>query len=432
MAFGWMIVAALALLFFFSWVRSQLMALTELRRSLESVRDAKAARPVLAWTSWPLARLVRTYGEAMPELEARIGRLERDGQQLHAVLSGMADAVIAVDARRRLLFANARADVLFGTGPQSVGRRIHELVRSPSVQDAVDASLAGPSSYRGDLTINEREGVRLGSGRHLAVTGTPLPGSPPPGAVLVFHDVTELRRLERMRQDFVANASHELKTPLAAIKAYTETLLNGALRDENVNIRFLKRIEEQSDRLNHLVLDLLSLARMESGGDTFDHTPVVFADEVEALAESHRERAETLGLTYTVDVSGVSPETMVLADGEALRQIIDNLVDNAIKYSSSGRWVKVCAEDSREGVQLRVSDGGIGIPREALDRVFERFYRVDAARSRELGGTGLGLSIVKHLAQALGGRVSVESRLGQGSTFSIHLPRMIHSPEKTT
>jgi two-component system phosphate regulon sensor histidine kinase PhoR len=432
MAFGWMIVAGLVVLFCLSWGRSQLMALSELRRSLESVRDAKVARPVLAWTSWPLSRLVRIYGEAMPELEARIGRLERDGQQLHAVLSGMADAVIAVDARRRLLFANARADLLFGTTPDSVGRRIHELVRSPSVQDAVDASLAGPSSYRGDLTINEREGVRLGNGRHLAVTGTPLPGSPPPGAVLVFHDVTELRRLERMRQDFVANASHELKTPLAAIRAYTETLLNGALRDENVNVRFLKRIEEQSDRLNRLVLDLLSLARMESGGDTFDHTPIEIGDEIEALAEAHRERAESLGLTYTVDVSGVSPQVRVLADSEALRQMIDNLVDNAIKYSSDGRWVKVHAEESREGVLIRVSDGGIGIPRESLDRVFERFYRVDAARSRELGGTGLGLSIVKHLAQALGGRVSVESRIGQGSTFSIYLPRVTTIAQEAT
>ncbi|WZO96898.1 ATP-binding protein [Isosphaeraceae bacterium EP7] len=431
MAFGWIITAALVLLFVVSWARSQLLALEELRRSLEAVRDDKSARPVLAWTSWPLSRLVRVYGEAMPELEARIGRLERDGQQLHAVLSGMADAVIAVDARRRLLFANARADLLFGTDSGSVGRRIHELIRSPSVQKAVDASLAGPSSYRGDLTINEREGVRLGSGRHLAVTGTPLPGSPPPGAVLVFHDETELRRLERMRQDFVANASHELKTPLAAIKAYTETLLDGALRDENVNLRFLRRIEEQSERLNCLVMDLLSLARMESGGDTFDHTPVAIGEELENLAEAHRERAETLGLTYTVDVSGVSPTTYVLADGEALRQVVDNLVDNAIKYSSAGRWVNVFVEDTEQGVVIRVSDGGIGIPRESLDRVFERFYRVDAARSRELGGTGLGLSIVKHLAQALGGRVSVESRLGQGTTFSIHLPKILNPAAKT-
>ena len=183
------------------------------------------------------------------------------------VLEAMAEGVIAIDVRRRLLFANARANRLFGLDPTSVGRLVPELIRSPQVQEAVEATLAEPRvlSRRDRTGRAATRATRPGPGPSLAVHGTPLPGSPPPGAVLVFHDVTELRRLERMRQDFVANASHELKTPLASIKAYTETLLDWALHDESVNVRFLKRIDEQADRLNQLILDLLSLARLESG-----------------------------------------------------------------------------------------------------------------------------------------------------------------------
>ena len=191
-----------------------------------------------------MGQLTRLFDEVAPRLQARVSQLEQDRQQLSAVLSGMAEGVIAIDGRRRLLFANASADRLFGLGPGSVGRLVPELIRSPQVQEAVEATLAGSEPYRGEITLAGREpGLRL-QPRVLSFHGTPLAGSPPSGAVLVFHDVTDLRRLERMRQDFVANVSHELKTPLASIKAYTETLLDWALNDENVNVRFLKRIEE--------------------------------------------------------------------------------------------------------------------------------------------------------------------------------------------
>ena len=398
-------------------------ALSELTRGVESLEQGKPARPVQAELGGEVGRLVRAFNRVAPELESRVAILERDGQQLRAVLSGMADGVMAVDARRRLLFANAGADKLFGVGPGSVGRLLAELVRSPQVQQAVDASLAGPDAFRGEVTLSTRDASPLSSARVLSVTGTPLPGSPPPGAVLVFHDVTELRRLERMRQDFVANASHELKTPLASIQAYTETLIDGAIHDEAVNVRFLHRIEEQADRLNRLVLDLLSLARLESSQDVFRHDPLAIAPFLGECAEAHRERAESKGLSFVVDFSGLRPETLVAADDEAIRQVLDNLVDNAIKYTHEGGFVRVSGREASGDVSLIVADGGIGIPRDDLPRVFERFYRVDKARSRELGGTGLGLAIVKHLVQALGGRIAVESRLGVGTTFLVHLPR---------
>ena len=204
------------------------------------------------------------------------------------VLGGMAEGVIAIDSRRRLLFANKSADHLFGLGPQAVGRLVPELIRSPQIQEAVDATLGGPDSYRGEILLPGREVLPRSLPRVLAVHGSLLPGSSPSGAVLVFHDVTELRRLERMRQDFVANVSHELKTPLASIKAYTETLLDWALHDEEVNVRFLNRIEEQADRLNQLILDLLSLARLESGHEVFHHGPLAVSAVVESCIETHR------------------------------------------------------------------------------------------------------------------------------------------------
>jgi two-component system phosphate regulon sensor histidine kinase PhoR len=358
-------------------------------------------------------------------VEARTARLEQDRQQLTVVLEAMAEAVIAVDTRRRLLFANAGANRLFGLDGSSVGRLVAQLIRSPQVQEAVEATLrpVGPVAFQGEVALPGRDGPGRSPGRILAVRGTPLPGRPSPGAVLVFHDVTELRRLERMRQDFVANASHELKTPLASIKAYTETLLDWALHDESVNVRFLERIDEQVERLNQLILDLLSLARLESGQEIFDHQPLRIIPVLEACVEGHRGRATAKGLALTFDPGGLSSEALILADEEAVRQITDNLVDNAIKYTSEHGSVQVRCTADLEAIMVEVSDSGIGIPREDLPRIFERFYRVDKARSRELGGTGLGLSIVKHLVQSIGGRIDVSSRLGAGSRFTVRFPR---------
>ena len=243
----------------------------------------------------PVGRLVRAFNSAATEVQSRAARLEQDRQQLIVVLEAMAEAVIAVDTRHHLLFANAGANRLFGLDASSVGRLVEELIRSPQVQDAIEATLrlVNPTPYQGNYRFPvamDRSGVRR---RSLSVRGTPLPGIPSPGAVLVFHDVTDLRRLERMRQDFVANASHELKTPLASIKAYTETLLDWALHDETKNVRYLEQIDEQAERLNQLILDLLSLARLESGQEVFDHQPLSLIPVLESCVEAHRGRATT-------------------------------------------------------------------------------------------------------------------------------------------
>ncbi len=395
----------------------------ELERALVSLGEGRPVRPTRTRVAGPVGALARTFDSVIPRVEGRIERLERDVEQLRVVLGGMAEGVIAIDSRRRLLFANKSADRLFGLGTLAVGRLVPELIRSPQIQEAVDATLSGPDPYRGEIPLLGREVMPRSPPRVLAVHGSLLPGSSPSGAVLVFHDVTELRRLERMRQDFVANVSHELKTPLASIKAYTETLLDWALHDEDVNVRFLHRIEEQADRLNQLILDLLSLARLESGHEVFHHGPLAVSAVVEACFETHKGRAESKGLLLSLDLGPVDEATLIVADEEAVHQVLDNLVDNAIKYTPEGGWVRVSCLLSDDSVELAVADSGIGIPRDDLPRIFERFYRVDKARSREMGGTGLGLSIVKHVIQSIGGEIAVDSRLGEGTRFDVRFPR---------
>ena len=399
----------------------------DVTRGLKSLGDGEKPRLILAEGNGPIRRLAETFNAAATEVQSRAARLDQDRRELLVVLGSMAESVIAVDARRRLLFANASAHRVFGLDGTSVGRLVPELIRSPLVQEAVDATLglSSPTTYKGEVTLPARDPAGRGPVRYLSVHGTPLPGYPSPGSVLVFHDVTDLRRLERMRQDFVANASHELKTPLASIKAFTETLLDWALHDEAVNVRFLERIDEQVERLNLLVLDLLSLARLESGEQSFEHSPLALVPILESCVEAQRERAQTKNLRLKLQPGDIDRETLVLADEEAIRQIADNLIDNAIKYTAERGSVSVICGLTTDSVRIDFADTGIGIPRDDLPRIFERFYRVDKARSRELGGTGLGLSIVKHLVQSIGGQIDVASRVGSGSRFTVFLPRPI-------
>jgi two-component system, OmpR family, phosphate regulon sensor histidine kinase PhoR len=388
-------------------------------------RVGSADRPLRVLPDDPdeVATLGRTFNKMSTRLAARIAELEEDRHQLRAILSGMVEGVVALDSEQRVLFVNERAIQLLELAtPPPVGRRLWEVVRQRALLDAVRKALEGSEPTREEITW---DGV---PGRSLTLHAARLVGSPPRGAVLVLHDTTELRRLERLRQDFVANVSHELKTPLSVIKACVETLLEGAADDASARGLFLQRIAEQSDRLHLLILDLLSLARIESGVELFQYRPVPVAGVVHAAVERHRTRAEARKQTLaTGDGTAAAPPAdegpEVWADEEALEQILDNLIDNALKYTPEGGQVCVSWTLHEHQVCLEVSDTGIGIPAADLARVFERFYRVDKARSREMGGTGLGLSIVKHLAQAMHGSVRATSVLDSGSTFFVCLPR---------
>ena len=407
-------------------IRSWWRSVAELERSLAAVEEGRSFRSRRRRLNGSMFRLSQRIESVVTSRTEQRDRLEREVERLRVVLGGMSEGVIAIDPRRRLLFANQSADLLFNLGPHAVGRLVLELIRSPQFQEAVDATLDGAEAYRGEISLPNREHPARSSPRVLAIQGAVLPGEEPSGAVLVFHDVTDLRRLERMRQDFVANVSHELKTPLASIKAYTETLLDSALHDEEVNVRFLHRIEEQADRLNQLILDLLRLARLESGQAVFHHEPLDVAEILESCVETLRSRAESKELTLVLDLGPVDETTRVVADSEAFHQVFDNLIDNAIKYTPEGGSIQVIGQVDANWVAITVADSGIGIPRDDLPRIFERFYRVDKARSRDLGGTGLGLSIVKHVVGSIGGQISVDSRLGEGTRFRVQLPRLMN------
>jgi two-component system, OmpR family, phosphate regulon sensor histidine kinase PhoR len=414
--------SALAALVVAWWLsRRVTQPLEELTHAAERLAAGGVGHKVYAGGNDEVGRLSRAFNHMSERLAVQFAQLEEDRHQLRTILSGMVEGVVALDADQRILFANERAAQLLEFRTQTaVGRKLWEVVRHRSLQEVVQKALAGPEPYRQELNWQ-------GPGtRSLTAHAARLPGAARRGAVVVLHDTSELRRLERLRQDFVANVSHELKTPLSIIKACVETLLDGAADDPEHRGAFLERVAEQSDRLHALILDLLSLGRIESGTEAFEFQNVPLGPVVFDCLERHHAR----GSAKDQLLEAVPPETepnggglVAWADEEAVSQILDNLVDNAVKYTPPGGRIRVrwCAEETH--VCLQVEDTGIGIPEYDLPRIFERFYRVDRARSRELGGTGLGLSIVKHLVQAMRGTVSARSRLGEGTTFTVRLPR---------
>ena len=362
-----------------------------------------------------LGELARSFEHMSAELGAREYQLRESVQRQTTVLSGMVEGVIAVDAESHILFANLAAGETLGFDPdEAEGCSLMEVVRSHELHENVRRALQGKQLCQGEM---QWQGDTLLT---LDIHATPLPGDPCPGVVLVMHDITELKRLEGLRQQFVANVSHELKTPLSSIKAYTETLLNGALEDKDNAQRFLGRIEEQANRLNDLIQDMLSIACIESGTATLEVVRVSLDSVVKSCFADNELRAQARQVALCNEI--LNPKLRLRGDEEAVRQILNNLIDNAIKYTQpDGKVVVTCQQQDGEAV-IAVADSGIGIAAQHLNRLFERFYRVDKARSRELGGTGLGLSIVKHLCQAMGGSVSVESQPEQGSTFTVRLP----------
>ncbi len=341
-------------------------------------------------------------------------------ERLATVLAAMVEGVLAVDANQRILFANPAAGHLLGFDAQAAeGKKLLEVTRNRTLLDALAEAVTASRRVTRESKRYEIDSP-FAHGQILSLRANPLPGGSPAGALLVLQDVTELRRLEHLRQEFVANVSHELKTPLTAIKAYAETLQRGAVDDPQINRQFVAQIEDEAERLHELILDLLQLARIESGLAKQEIQPVS-VHEVFRKCLARREAAAK-ARSVTVTWEEVTPAVKALADFEGLEQILDNLLDNAIKYTGEGGNVSVRWWSDGPSVQIDIVDTGIGIPRESLARVFERFYRVDRARSRELGSTGLGLAIVKHLVQSLGGTVSVVSEVGAGSTFTVRLP----------
>ena len=382
-----------------------------------------------------LSAAARVVAERTRRSESALVALAEDRDRLYAALEGMSEGVLAVDRSERLLLANRSAVALLRLPRSSLtGRRVWEVVRRSAVTDACEAVLTGAGRFEAEFEVDSAT---------LALRADPLPGAAlpdrPAGAVLQIRDVTELRRLEAVRRDFVSNVSHELKTPIAAISALAETLSDGALDRPTVARNFVAEIEAQADRLHDLVVDIIRLARVESGREVFEVRRVAVGPVAHGCLRDLRAAAAK----GRVRLSAAAPpeEVYVRADADGLATVLDNLLTNALRHTPPGgrvtaewfadapaRHPRAADEPATRGgepagtVTLRVIDTGEGIPAEHLDRVFQRFHRVDPARSRESGGTGLGLAIVKQMVAVFGGAVAVESAPGEGATFSVTLP----------
>ena len=391
-------------------------------RPLEALADAARRmanhnydEPVYVSVRDDFRQLANDFNRIRVDNAARNAEMNR----LSTVLTRMTDGVIALDEAQRIQFANEAAGQLLGFIPEDVqGRPLLEAVRHNKLHELVVRLLA--SKRQEEIEIKWGDDNLRNLLVHAKAFSEGEATGPTVAIVMMIYNLSEVTRLDAMRRDFVANVSHELKTPLSSIKAYAETLSSGAINDEENRDRFVQQIEEQADRLHQLIADLLSLARIEQGNPLFELKRIPLARVVDLCIREQQRAAEQKNIDLSMVPSDQS--VWVEVDEDGLRQILINLIDNAIKYTPEGGVVTVSWTQEDSEIALVIEDNGIGIPDDMRERVFERFFRVDKARSRELGGTGLGLAIVKHLTQSFGGSVGVESSTGGGSRFTVRFP----------
>jgi two-component system phosphate regulon sensor histidine kinase PhoR len=362
--------------------------------------------------------LAQSMNHMAEQLDQRIQTIISQENERQSVLASMEEGVLAVDQKGTVLNLNDTCAVLLGVDPFKVqGRLVHEVIRKSNLLEFVERTLASTAPVEEDFELRGQEN------RWLHAHGTVLHDAQRRnmGALIVLHDVTRLRHLENVRRDFVANVSHELRTPITSIKGFVETLLHENLEDKDNSLRFLGIVLKQVNRLDEIIQDLLMLSHVERG--TEEQTIQLEIELLDGVLRSAVEMCEKRAGDKQITIQVECPEELTARiNAPLLEQAVVNLVDNAIKYSEARATVRVTGSQPPEGVAIRVEDEGCGIEAKHLPRLFERFYRVDRARSRELGGTGLGLAIVKHIVAAHKGAVRVESTIGRGSTFTILLP----------
>jgi two-component system phosphate regulon sensor histidine kinase PhoR len=406
--------------------RSVTKPLSDIATAARELAAGNLAVRMKASASDEVGFLANTLNHMTEELRSKIEELSEDRAQLLAMLTSMVEGVMVLDSKARILQVNPAWERMFGvTRAEARGRQSSDVFAHPKLNELVSAVLAARAGQEAEIV--------LANGRCLNIEASVAGGEQDNEAcaVLVFHDITELRRLEHIRKDFVANVSHELRTPLTSIKGYVEALLDGGKDDPETSVRFLDIILKQSDRLNLILEDLLQLSKIESGQVQFKQEPLHIGSVVERTIAMIKPLADKKQHELRSEVEPGLP--LITGDQERLVQVVANLLDNAIKYTPEGGQITVSArripvsaqrmaDGPRNGVELTVTDTGIGIPEKDRPRVFERFYRVDKARSRELGGTGLGLAIVKHIVEGHGGQIRVEGNVPSGSRFVVRLP----------
>jgi len=348
------------------------------------------------------------------KLQEKIALLERESRKDQAVLNSMIEGVIVLAADTRIISLNPTVEKIFGIEARdAIGKLFLEAVRNNDLNELVSDVLE-----KRDF-ISKEISTAWPLKKYFEINASPiLEDKEIRGCLLVIHDITEIRKLETMRRDFVANVSHELKTPLTSIKGFIETLLEGALDDKENNRHFLEIIRDHANRLDSLTQDLLTLSYAESKEAQLDLNAVELKELADKVLLGFKAQVKKKNISIRNEI----PEGQIVqADRDKIEQVLTNLIDNALKFNREKGWVRIYSEEMHKSIKVYVEDSGAGIPEKDLPRIFERFYRVDKARSRELGGTGLGLSIVKHIVELHGGSVGVESTEGLGSKFFFSL-----------
>ncbi len=392
------------------------------RRAIQLVSNTFDRKVQISSTD-ELGSLSRAISEIGSHLGIKIEEISKEKDYLQTILKGMMEGVLVVDGRGRILMVNDALRRLLSLASDVSDKMPLEIIRNAELEGAIRKAIRDGENVALELDLNKSGEKTIEVNVVSILTSNRRMGEDSEGirgVIAVFHDITRLKQLEKVRQDFVANVSHELRTPLTTIKGYAETLLDGALKEDQA-FQFVQVIKRHTDRLTKIVEDLLMLSKIETKEFQLKIEVISLPNFIDDIIDFVKDLAEKKKISLSRN--DIPSSLAVQADRSYLEQILINLLDNAVKYTPEGGRVTVSAvEKDSKDIQFSVEDNGIGIPKEDLSRIFERFYRVDKGRSKEMGGTGLGLSIVKHLVQAHGGRVWVESQLGKGSVFYFTLP----------
>jgi two-component system phosphate regulon sensor histidine kinase PhoR len=415
--FGLWVAFTFSLIFSLGFLSRVTQPLREMMRIARGISQGDFTHKISVKTKDEIGELGEILNQMSAELSSKIAQITEDKLQLDLILSSMVEGILAVDSQGKVLLVNSALSQMFELSTTFYGKPYYEMIRNPDLNQFIQEVLSTRRGKAQEISFfhpKERDfmiqSTLVGQKRESAIF-----------TLFVFHDITELKRAERIRKEFVANVSHELRTPLTSIKGFVEALKDGAINEPQKSTRFLSIISEHTDRMNKIVSDLLQLSQIESTDFELKIEPFLIKDLFEEILLAIKPSADNK--LQTIEIHLYSKDQRVLGDRHRIGQVLTNLVDNAIKYTPEKGNIKIESRDKEEFVEIAVIDNGMGISQSDLPRIFERFYRVDKGRSRELGGTGLGLSIVKHIIEAHGGKVNVQSQLGKGSEFSFALKK---------
>jgi two-component system phosphate regulon sensor histidine kinase PhoR len=415
---GLLVAFIFSLLLSFGFSRVVTKPLGQMMQIGKRISQGDFTQRVRVRTQDEMKELGEILNQMSVELSRRVTQITEDKSQLQSILSSMTEGVLAVDHQGKVLLVNNALSRMFELNTSFYNKHHYEIIRDHDLNEFIREALSAKQEKGKEISfIYPQE-------RDIMVESALVKQQREGGifAVFVFHDITELKKLERIRKDFVANVSHELKTPLTSIKGFVEAIQDGAIKDPEQTSRFLSIISQHTDRMNKIISDLLQLSQIESQKFELKREPFSVKELIEEVVYPLKRYADQN--SQSLEVSLHSQDQKVLGDKYRINQALTNLLDNAIKYTPEKGHIKIQTQDKGDFVEIAVQDNGIGIPQKDLSRIFERFYTIDKARSRELGGTGLGLSIVRHIVEAHGGKIKVESEIGKGSRFSFTLKKI--------